>query len=56
MPLAFTQEDFLVIFIISTLETCEMDDTGCIGTHQQEADEEELCPYPAPGLGTIAHY
>ena len=40
--------------IISILETCELDESGCSGTHQ-EAGEEELCPYPPPGLGTTAH-
>ena len=45
----------LTSIIISTLETCESDDSGCNDTHQKGEEEEELCPYPPPGLGTTAH-
>ena len=41
--------------IHSTLDTCEMDDSGCNDTHQKGEEEEELCPYPPPDLGTTTH-
>ena len=41
--------------IHSTLDICERGDSGCSDTHQKGEEEEELCPYPPPGLGTTTH-